>query len=458
MSEQKPTIVCLGVPHLGKLESYFVETVLALKAPVGGSKFWVHVENRIIDDAREMIAETFMANPDATHLFFMDSDMVFPDEALRRLLSRDLDIVGGVYFARTETPVPHVYNFQRTDEQGRTWYASLAGVAAEYLKNHPEHHAAATAAVLPDSDDALTKCDALATGCMLIKRRVFDAIPQPWFENWPGSQGGEDFNFCGKARAAGFEVWADWSVQCAHEVRPTFVGRLDFMDCYAVGTPEEHDFSQPIWVEAGPQGNRVRLGPRPDDGWKYPKDVEGYLSQEAGRLLWELAKEIPEDGLCVDLGSYKGKSAICMAQTGRKVWTVDHFEGESKNVLDDKRHAKPDHVAGVYQRDLIKNLTEHGVADNVRVISRNTNDGPDFLAHHPEIDLLFVDAGHDYESVRRDLEAWEPFMTPNGTIVFDDANFTGVAQALAEAGQRGWRHIASTGGTVAVRRAYHGGN
>ncbi len=70
------------------------------------------------------------------------------------------------------------------------------------------------------------------------------------------------------------------------------------------------------------------------------------------------------------------------------------------------------------------------------------------------IDLLYIDAAHDYESVTADLAAWEPYMKPDGLMIFDDANFPGVAHAMADAGSRGWRHVDSTGTMVAVRRPY----
>ncbi len=452
----------LGVPHVGAWPGFFVDTMFYLRKPAGTSI--VRVENKPVDLARELIAEAFMANPEATHLFFMDADMVFPGEALTRLLSRGKDIVGGCYFARTDTPVPHYYNYQREDELGRKWYASLAGHMAEYLKRHPEHKAASTAAVLPDSPDALVRCDTIATGCLLISRRVFETISKPWFECWPGSAGGEDFNFCNKAREAGFEVWVDLSVQCAHQAQLVFIGREDFIATYDVGGPQEHDFAQPIWVEAGPHGRRVKLGPKPDDGFVFPAEVEGYLSEDAGRLLFDFAKQVPEDGLIVELGSYKGKSTICLAQAGRRVWAVDHFQGEHLRDLDDQANAHSDHYTGRYWDAFLDNIQRYGVADQVRVIEQDTADGPpktlvfaDASAGGvPLVDLLFVDAAHDYTSVAADLAAWEPFMKPEGVIAFDDCNFDGVARAVSEAGQRGWRHIANAGSLVLVRRAFRG--
>ncbi len=182
----------------------------------------------------------------------------------------------------------------------------------------------------------------------------------------------------------------------------------------------------------------------------FPSDVEGYLLEPVGEMLYRLACRVPEDGLIVELGSYKGRSTICLAQSGRKVWAVDHFLGEPLDVLDDKGHALPDHVAGDYRAAFMANTAPY---ENVRAIVQPTAFGP---AGMPVpggfIDLLFVDAGHDYESVTADLAAWEPHMRPRGVIVFDDANFPGVARAMADAGGRGWRYLERAFATVAVQR------
>lgn len=447
---ESPKVV-IGVPHLGNIPGYFVDSLGALASYPPGAISIVRVENKPIDEARNLIVRTFLENKDATHLFFMDSDMTFPREALARLLSRQKDIVGGVYFARTDTPIPHFYDFAREDERGVTWYRAKAAEYTGWLDEHPEQAAFAPNHVFTDSPHSMVQCDAIATGCLLISRRVFEAMSDPWFECWPGMMGGEDFKFCAAARSAGFDVWADLSVHCGHEVKLSFMGRTEFIDCYDIGGPDQHDFNDPVLIEAGPNGRRVVLGRQ--DGFEFPDKVEGYLTHVEGRKLFEAAQRVPSDGLIVELGSYKGKSTICLAQAGRKVWAVDHFEGEQLEVLDDKKSVHSDHLAGNYKDELRLNLTNAGVADNVRVIDEDTHLGPSSLGH-TAIDLLFIDAAHDYQSVKADVAAWEPHMKPEGVIAFHDTNFPGVERVLTECGQRGWRHIDHAGSLVLVKRAY----
>jgi hypothetical protein len=67
----------------------------------------------------------------------------------------------------------------------------------------------------------LQQVDAIGSGCMLIARRVLVKLQdqQPFMRLW-GRDGivrvGCDYNFCDKAKAAGFSIWADYDRPCMH--------------------------------------------------------------------------------------------------------------------------------------------------------------------------------------------------------------------------------------------------
>ena len=69
--------------------------------------------------------------------------------------------------------------------------------------------------------------------------------------------------------------------------------------------------------------------------------------------------------------------------------------------------------------------------------------------------LLFVDAGHDYSSVKDDLRRWCPFLLPGGLLIMHDvldAHFLGVTWAASELLRDGWRVVTSAGSAVAFAR------
>ncbi len=68
-------------------------------------------------------------------------------------------------------------------------------------------------------DGPLQEVDAVGSGCWVVARRVLEAVKQPmavqYDENGVTKVGG-DLSFCGKARAAGFKVFAHYDYPCRH--------------------------------------------------------------------------------------------------------------------------------------------------------------------------------------------------------------------------------------------------
>lgn len=185
--------------------------------------------------------------------------------------------------------------------------------------------------------------------------------------------------------------------------------------------------------------------------FRFPGEVEGYLTEAEGRALYELAKATPDTCEVVELGSYKGRSTICLAQGHPLVWTVDHWLGET---LDGGVGAVQffDHIAGTYQPDFNANLKRYGVRERVCAVDSDTADAASRLSGR-RIGLLFIDAAHDYPAVHRDFAAWEPLLAENGGVIaFHDSHFPGVAQVIEDAQQLGWRAFGATDSLTAMRK------
>jgi len=134
------------------------------------------------------------------------------------------------------------------------------------------------------------------------------------------------------------------------------------------------------------------------------KDVPGWLSDEEGEALYELARACGGKGVIVEIGSWKGKSTICLglgSRAGRavRIFAVDpHAEyrhGEFKDNLE--RAGITDLVTPV------KGLSQEAVAD-----------------FHEPIELLFVDGSHEEDDVRDDFEQWVPKVVDGGIVAFHD--------------------------------------
>jgi hypothetical protein len=110
-------------------------------------------------------------------LFFVDSDMLMPANAMLRLMSHDKDIVGVNY--RTRTP-PY-------------------GFAAHYLDGTDSHI----------MEPGLHEMSHVPTGLLLTKFDVYRRLEYPWFKPGMHNEIRDDVYFCAKAREAGYRIWCD---------------------------------------------------------------------------------------------------------------------------------------------------------------------------------------------------------------------------------------------------------
>lgn len=176
-----------------------ITTVLAPR--VGESLICRARNNSLID---------FMES-DCDFLFTIDDDIELPLNTIVKLVENDKDICAGFY------------RLKRDDK---------AHTAVRILKE--------TKDAIPVFSDIFKKglvipAQYVSTGCMLVKRSVIDAMVkhypelhytqnmtfkpacalyQPYIHD--DEYLSEDWAFCQRARDAGFEIWADGSIRCAH--------------------------------------------------------------------------------------------------------------------------------------------------------------------------------------------------------------------------------------------------
>ncbi len=116
--------------------------------------------------------------------------------------------------------------------------------------------------------------------------------------------------------------------------------------------------------------------------------------------------------VCVELGTWKGCSAIAVARLvrnwGGSVTCVDVWEQE--NVMGD--------FVPVTIGECVRNLVGAGVSANVRLLPARSLEAA--KQWRGLIDYLYVDAGHSFEDCRQDLEAWWPHVRIGGLVAGDD--------------------------------------
>jgi len=143
--------------------------------------------NRLVMDALSLGCE---------HLFFVDDDLLVPQDALQKLYAHKLDVVGGWYTKKE--PVPESATLIKT-EDGK----SCMPVPKE-------------ATGLIDVDWVLTG------GLTLIDMKVFKTVQYPWYNT--SYQATEDTYFSARLREAGIKQWLDTSIKAIHVDKATRTG------------------------------------------------------------------------------------------------------------------------------------------------------------------------------------------------------------------------------------------
>jgi hypothetical protein len=177
-------------------------------------------------------------------------------------------------------------------------------------------------------------------------------------------------------------------------------------------------------------------------------DVEGWLTDAQARRLAACAARPRPPGTVVEIGSFRGRSTIVLAQAAESVVAIDPHAGSDRGpqeIAADATRGDRDFAA------FHANLEAAGVAGRVRHVRRFSAD-----AHadvEGSVSLLYVDGAHRFGPARADLVDWGARVTPGGTMLVHDAfSSVGVTLALFTV-LPGWRYRGRTGSLAEYRRA-----
>jgi predicted O-methyltransferase YrrM len=154
--------------------------------------------------------------------------------------------------------------------------------------------------------------------------------------------------------------------------------------------------------------------------------ISEYSCQERTDELTWLAQQASNFKSIVEIGSWLGCTARAMADnTAGIVYCVDTCDGrsmEEKNLIG----KPPDWPFQEFYRNTkdTKNI--------VRIISTSVHAALMLKNLRFKFDMIFIDASHDYESVKHDILAWKPLLQEGGLLCGHDRQWDGVKQAIEE--------------------------
>ena len=153
-------------------------------------------ERMVVDWARESLAEeglkdkSYIDGKPFTHFLWLDADHIFDPDMALNLAKHDLDAVSALYYSKSDNYLPVAYTPVTDDNKNPRHYPILS---------------------IPNT---VWPVGAFGFGACLIRRRVFEGVPQPWFTL--DYRCGEDFAFCTKAREYGFKFHVDGNYKIGH--------------------------------------------------------------------------------------------------------------------------------------------------------------------------------------------------------------------------------------------------
>jgi hypothetical protein len=190
--ELRNTPVTWGIPFdelmFSKFMIYFEKN--ADRMPWDG---FVSSQGTLVHIARNRIHKAFLQEEQKRpYLMMVDSDIIFPEKLVDKLLAHDLPIVGGWYKNKNIKDLhPTIYDYDHQDEKG---------VFVWKHRNEP--------------GTGLEKVDGMGAGCWLMRRDVAEKLGEEPYGT--SEQGGEDLVLCRRLHDLGIPLHVDWSLDCAH--------------------------------------------------------------------------------------------------------------------------------------------------------------------------------------------------------------------------------------------------
>ena len=187
--------------HHGRLCQWIVQNIAA------GYLHWYNFfSGAYIDEAfNRLVADTLDNIPEATHVLFVEQDMILPDETLEALLSAEKDVVSATYFYHDADAT--LVGFSQLGPPGR-WLETFV-------------------------EDEVQQVAGVGCGCLLVRCDVFRQMERCygdrlWFQCQQISSiidgtdeakrrtKGQDWHFCKRLETMGVPVYLDGRVVCGH--------------------------------------------------------------------------------------------------------------------------------------------------------------------------------------------------------------------------------------------------
>jgi hypothetical protein len=171
--------------------------------------------------------------------------------------------------------------------------------------------------------------------------------------------------------------------------------------------------------------------------WGQAERIQGWLGKEEAAFIFGLV-----DGPWCEVGCWKGRSTVVLAQTHHPGWAVDSFKGSPG--------PDPTEGGGTYT-EFLANI---GPYTNVQILPYPYRGAAPMVPD--QLNFVFLDADHSYEATREAFLLYSPKVEHGGHVAFHDAKgdgWPGTEQFVAELrSNQAWRELPAVEHTIAFQK------
>ncbi len=153
---------------------------------------------------------------------------------------------------------------------------------------------------------------------------------------------------------------------------------------------------------------------------------KGFLDEEEGLRLHDLAKESASLGPVVEIGSYCGKSSVYVGAGtragGGQLVCVDHHRGNEEQQPGEAYHDPDlfDSEAGAMDslREIRRTIRAAGLEDTTLLLVSSSSAAASLVS--VPLGMVFIDGGHSFQAAQTDYERWAGKVAHGGILAIHD--------------------------------------
>jgi len=154
--------------------------------------------------------------------------------------------------------------------------------------------------------------------------------------------------------------------------------------------------------------------------------IKGFLSADEAEALYHAAHEVGNLGPVLEIGSYCGKSTICLGLACREhkavLYALDHHRGSEEHQKGEFFHDPDLYDNGEKKVDTFqefrRNIDAAGLNDTVvPVVASSEVASRQWCA---PLSLVFIDGGHSLDTALMDYRCWAGHVVKGGVLAIHD--------------------------------------